>query len=112
MLAQKDRQERDPGLQKGLELRDAITEQHKEERGQLKDLRVTAFVSVLIPRSLPEAISEGFVLARDTQGIYLILGVPRQLKWSHRSPPSALWPSTESLLGTSAITPGTAGINL
>lgn len=49
MLAQKDRQERDPGLQKGLELRDAITEQHKEERGQLKDLRVTAFVSVVIP---------------------------------------------------------------
>lgn len=31
------------------ELRDAITEQHKEERGQLKDLRVTAFVSVVIP---------------------------------------------------------------
>lgn len=45
-------------------------------------------------------------------GVYPILGVPRQRKWSHRSPPSALWPSTESLPGTSAITPGTAGINL
>lgn len=40
-----------------------LSTKHKEERGQLKDLRVTAFVSVVIPHSSPEAIPEG-VLSR------------------------------------------------
>jgi len=43
--------------QKGMDLRDAITEQHtKDEWGQLKDLPVTASVSVIISYSLVEAM--------------------------------------------------------
>lgn len=46
-----------------MDLRDVITEQHtQDEWGQLKDLPVTAFVSVVISYSLLEAMLVSFCL--------------------------------------------------
>lgn len=88
------------GFGKGMELRDAITEQHKEQRGQLKDLLLSGPIHCQGPS--PRVLSWPQM---KEQGVFPLRAIGVE--------PSA--PSKCTLAKQShcwALTPGTAGINL